>query len=231
MEQQPYLNYQTARTTSLPIRKLLTGTIAVLVVIIGIEVALAVSTRNKTGILSVSAPSGTNISISAVNSSATNIGIGNAKLRLDPGSYLLMGVKNGYRGDIVATVTKGQITTVALQPYSTVPRSVQNINFQGDNGLINAGLSVNQLDEIEQDIFDYSSTANTVVIDQNSIEPGAHNPNTDIGFSLGFNLTIDGTSYQAVVSYVNTEDTSLKLLSASGQTVFDSGSTQQTGGD
>jgi hypothetical protein len=235
MEEQPYTdyNYQTAATQRLPIRQLLSAIIIVLALIVAFEVASALIIRNKTGLLEVSAPAGTNITISANNKAAINIGVSSAKFRIAPGSYLLMGEKNGARGTLIATVTKGQITSVNLSPTSSAgPRSSQSINFSGQNGLINAGLSVSQVNEIEQDIFEYKSSATTVTIDQSSIEPGPHNPNTDIGFKLDFSVSIDGTTYAAVANYVETQDTSLQLTNSSGQVVYNSNATtQQTGGD
>jgi hypothetical protein len=228
---QPYNNYPASPIERLHIGRVLATIIVVLVLIVVAEIGLAFSIRDKTGLLVVSAPAGTNISISAQNSAATNLGTGNATVHIDPGTYLLMGAKNGLKGMVVATVTKGQTTNVSIAPTSTSVKSAQSITFNGQGGLINAGLSVSQVNDIEQDIFQYKSTANTVTIDQNSIEPGAHNPNTDIGFTLNFDVSIDGTSYTAVASYTDTQDAALQLTNTAGQVVFTSSSVQQNGGD
>jgi hypothetical protein len=238
MEKQPYTqsytDYVAPPARKLPIGRLIIITIIILAIIVAIEVISALSIRGKTGLLEVSAPAGTSISISAPGQAAASIGTTAAKLRIDPGTYLLVGTQNGAHGALVATVSQGQTTDVSLQPSSISSiRSEQDINFKGVSGLINAGLTVSQVNEIEQDIFNYKTTANTVTIDQNSIEPGPHNPNTDIGFTLDFTVSIDSTTYAAVATYTDTEDTSLQLSNpTNGQVVYNSDSTtQQTGGD
>jgi hypothetical protein len=84
--------------------------------------------------------------------------------------------------------------------------------------------------ELEQYFFQYKPSANTVNIDSSSVEPGPHNPNTDIGFKLDFNVTIDSTSYAAVTSYADVNNISLVLTNPqTGATAFNSAPAPQSG--
>src|SRR5581483_4648945 len=111
----PYTNQQ-APPKPLPIQGLLVITIVVLIAIIGFKSAWALNIRNKTGILEVSSPTDTSLSISAQNSGASSIGLGTTRVRLAPGTYLILGVKNGEHGTAVVTVTKGQVTRASVEP-------------------------------------------------------------------------------------------------------------------
>jgi hypothetical protein len=219
---------------TLPIKKILITIIAVLVIIVGLQAFSGINTRGRTGVLSVTSPQGTSVSISAQNKQAAVIGTGTVKVRVDPGTYLLMGIKNGSRTTTVVTVTKTQTTHTTLQ-FSANPngiRSSQDITFQGQSGLLNVGLTVSQVNKIEQNIFEYKTTAKTVTINENTIEPGPHDPNGVAPFTLNFTLSIDGTSYTAVATYLDLENVDLQLTNATtGRVVFTSGAVQQTGGD
>jgi hypothetical protein len=233
MEEQPYSNYQNSNTKPLPVRRILAITIGILALIVIVQLFLALSIRGKTGLLEVTAPAGTHISISEQNHQATVIGTSSVKVRLEPGTYLLYGVNNGNRTSLVASVSKGQTAHASLQfnKNSGGARSVQSITFQGQAGLLNVGLSVSQVNQIEQDIFQYKPNANTVSIAQNSIEPGPHDPNGNAPFTLTFNVSIDGTPYTATATYSDLVNASLQLANPAGQIVFNSDTVQQNGGD
>src|SRR5581483_5874892 len=100
------------------------------------------------------------------------------------------------------------------------------------SGLINIGLSADQVEQIAQDVFQFNPKAATAIINQSSITPAPHDPNTDIGFSVNFTIAIDGTNYAAVASYTDINNVTLQLSNPStGSVLYDSSTGQQTGGD
>jgi hypothetical protein len=173
------------------------------------------------------------ISISQENHQAANIGTGNARIRLLPGTYRVAAASAGSQTSAVVTVYKRQTTGTSLDlKKNSGLHSVTSTNFIGTETLINDGLSVTQVGELEQYFFQYKPSVNTVKIDPASVEPGPHDPNTTSPFTLNFNVSIDSASYKAIASYTDLENITLDLYNPQTNTlVFTSVPTSQIGGD
>lgn len=196
----------------------------VVIIICIISIVKTFSNNHKTGLLSVKSndPKAT-LSISQPGKQAQVIGVGTAKVRLLPGQYLLSASDKGRNSAKAVSITLKRSTRVTLDPTSVAALPlVSDINFQGVNGLTDSGFSDTQMNLFEYYIFSYKPRAKTVDIASSSIQPGPHNPDTDIGFLLKFNLLIDSANYRAVASYIGFNDLSLKLYNADGKLVFSS---------
>jgi hypothetical protein len=90
--------------------------------------------------------------------------------------------------------------------------SKTNVAFSGTDGFLDAGLSSTQLNNLEEALFRYKTSAHSVAVDPNSIEPGPHNPNTSTSFTLNFNVSIDSNSYKGIVVYTDLDGVDLHLI-------------------
>jgi hypothetical protein len=110
-----------------------------------------------------------------------------------------------------------------LKKQSQKPPSKNNIAFGGTDALINSGLTVTQINLLEQIIFEYKPSAHTANINSSSVEPGPHDPNTDTSFTINFSLAIDAAPYNATISYSNLSTVHLYLYNPqTGVLMFDS---------
>lgn len=221
--------------TNLPFKTFSVVVIVVLAAIVSLQALSAINLRNRTGLLKVTTGTTTaRLSISSNNHQAEVLGgdTGSANVRLTPGSYILYAVNNGSRTSGTAVVTKGH-TTDAILRFVASPgiRSVEDISFQGMGGLINAGLSSDQVSELEGDFFQYKPSANNVNIITDSISPAPYNPNTDTSITLDFAVSVDGTPLYAQATYNDLENIEVTLTNAQKQVVFNSEAVQQNGGD
>jgi hypothetical protein len=198
---------------------------------IWIVVATIITSQN-TGILQIrSANPKAGLIISQNNRQALLVGTGTARVRLKPGSYQISATYGGKQANGVATVYKDRTTGSylgVLQPVR-LP-SVATINFEGTGSLINDGLTIEQVNNLEQEFFQYKPRAQTVNI--SSVEPAPHNPNVDTSFSLNFTVSIDSTTYNATVTYTDLETVQLHLYNLQNNALlFNSAAVTTPGGD
>jgi hypothetical protein len=180
-----------------------------------------------TGMLLVDTPKPfATISISQNNKGAAIVGTGTAKVRLAPGTYLIVASDAGSRDSTVIKISKKQTIKTYLN-FKSPPllKSPANINYKNVSALINnGGITTLQASQLEQYFFNYKPSAHTVSIDPDSVEPGPRNPNTSTTFTLNFNVTIDSTQYKATTSYANLSTIRLSLYNPqTNALVFDSG--------
>jgi len=187
-------------------------------------ISQSVKTAGATGILRVSSPDKkSSISVSRNDSTAKFIGVGNAKVRLAPGSYLVGASDNGRQVYGTVIIKKQMAVNLNLNPANAVVfPTVEAVNFSGFDSLISNGLTSAQVNIIKSGFFRYKPTEKTVAIDTSSVVPGPHNPDVDIGFSLQFNLSLDSKTLKAVVSYSDLTSARLQLFDQQGSAVFDS---------
>ncbi|HSW79683.1 MAG TPA: hypothetical protein VLG47_02800 [Candidatus Saccharimonadales bacterium] len=207
---------------------------ALVVVFAAWQIIPAYNENKNTGILEINAsPASAVISISQENHQALIVGTGSAKVRLEPGTYLVSASNDGTHASSVATVSAQQTSATSLKVTSTSKtsagskpvRSVDDINFSGEDALLNNGFSTVQTLDLEQAFFRFKPSAQTVTIDTNSIQAVWHDPNSASPiFKLSFSVYVDGTSYDAVANYSNLTDLQLLLYdSVSGKLVYNSG--------
>ena len=184
----------------------------------------AVNTASATGILKVSSPDKkSSLSVSRTDSVAKFIGVGGAKVRLSPGSYLVGASNNGRQVYETVVIKKQATANLSLDPSKAVVfPTVEAVDFTGFDSLINSGLTSVQISILKSAFFRYKPTEKTVAIDASSVVPGPHNPDTDIGFSLQFNLSLDSRALKAVVSYSELTSARLQLFDQQGSALFDS---------
>jgi hypothetical protein len=102
--------------------------------------------------------------------------------------------------------------------------SKTNIAFSGVDGFLDAGLSAAQLNNLEEALFRYKSTAHSIVVNPNTIQPGPHDPNTSTSFTLNFNILIDSTPYKGSLLYSDLDGIDLRLINPqNGAEVYHSG--------
>lgn len=190
-----------------------------------IGLGLVVSQTTGTLLVKTSKPNAT-VSISQNGMGAAIIGTGDTKVRLAPGTYLVIASAGGSRDSSIIKISKKQTTKTTLN-FKSPPlvKSPANINYENISTLIdNGGLTTLQVSQIEQYFFKYNSSAHTVSIDPDSVESGPRNPNTSTSFTLNFNVTIDSTPYKATVSYSNLSSVRLSLYNPqTNALVYDSG--------
>lgn len=182
-------------------------------------------TAQHTGLLEISSSDKKALlTISQDNHEAKVVGIGRSKILLNPGVYQVAATDGTKQQFTVVQVYKRKVTNTNLEPSSTarIP-TPQTIVFSGTSALINSGLTVNQVSALKQAFFKYKSSAQSIVINQSSVEPGPHNPN-GIGFTINFTVAIDSKLSKAAVSYSGLNDIRLYLYDPQNNSlVFDSG--------
>lgn len=206
-------------------------TVLVLYGLYQIGSGLVVSQTTGTLLVKTSKDAAT-ISVSQDNKDAAIIGMGNAKVRLTPGTYLVVASGGGLRDSSIVKVSKKQTTKTTLDfKSSPLVKSPANTNYQNISVLVdNGGLTTLQISQLEQYFFKYNSSAHTVSIDPNSVESGPRNPNTSTSFTLNFNVTIDSKPYKATASYSNLSSIRLYLYnSQTNALMYDSGNPATTG--
>jgi hypothetical protein len=113
---------------------------------------------------------------------------------------------------------------IILKAQTQTKPSKSNISFSGTDALVSNGLSIGQVNSLEQDLFDYKPVAKKIVIDTSSVEPGARNPDVASPFTLNFSLTIDGLAFSAAAIYTNLTNLELVINNPqSNSQLYDSG--------
>jgi hypothetical protein len=194
----------------------------------------AIIDSQTTGILYVSSSnSQASLIVSQNDRQALLVGIGVAKVRLKPGSYQVSASIAGKQANSTVEVYKKHTTTSHLNPSRLVKLpSVTTINFEGTGALINNGLTTQQVSNLEQEFFEFKHSAQTVSINTSSVEPGPHNPNIDISFTLNFTVSIDSITYRAAATYTNLETVQLSLYNLQNNALlFNSNTISTPGGD
>lgn len=206
--------------------------LGILVLVWGLyQLVAAVDTTKTTGILKAQASDKNAwLSISQDYHAAKIIGKGGAKVRLEPGVYYLVAQNGGSKSTVTVKIQKQKTANKYLTlAYTPAAPSVDSIEFQGINGLIDSGFSVNQIDSMEQYLFRYKPTARTINI--RGVDPQPRNPHTSIGFTTNVNFVIDSKQYKGVITRNGSDDLRLYLYDPrSGKLLFDSDSTQNPGG-
>lgn len=183
----------------------------------------AVITSKTTGILVVkSVQPKASISISQPGHGAQFIGVDNATVRLKPGVYNLATYVNGKETVTTANIKKGQTTnaTLDVERSFTIP-SVDDVEFQNFNFILNSGISSEQMSGLKLDFFRYKPSAKVIAVDSGSIAQQPHNPDSTDPFRLDFRVSVDGKILKAEASYAGITDISLKLTDqGSGKVVL-----------
>lgn len=112
-----------------------------------------------------------------------------------------------------------------LQAQAKRTKTVYDIDFVGTDALTNVGVTGTQLGVIEQEFFNFNQSVNTVSIDQGSVAPEHHDPNSSSTTeSVDFTVRVGSTNYKATINYTNLgNDARLQLYnSKTGAPVFDS---------
>jgi hypothetical protein len=192
------------------------------------QIVPAVSLSGKTGVLEISASTGSaKLSLSQDSSQAVVIGTGSAKLRLNPGTYLIVATDSGNRASAVAVVRQGATTTSSLKLKNNTTQHVKTIadvSFSGFDYLLNLGLSLNQQTELEQYFYQFKPAVNSVSIGTATIKQGARDPNTISPFSFTFVVSVDSTNYNATINYTDTNNVQLQLFDMnSGSMIYTAG--------
>jgi hypothetical protein len=208
----------------------------ILVASIGLAIIFAyllltsISVRKTTGLVTVHTfAADSSVIISQNQSTATLVGTGGAKLRLQPGTYLVSAKSAGRTGNARITVRAKTASTVNITAGSVVDKvpSSDSITFIGTDEFIDRGLSVEQVGNLKNLFFAYNKNTNKVVIDSNSLDRGDHDPDSDDPFTINFTGSIDGKAYKATITYSDTENLELTLFNPqTGDQLFDKSSVQ-----
>lgn len=167
------------------------------------------------------------ISVTQENHTAAVIGTGNANVRLNPGTYRITAVSGAKQASSAVTIGAKETTSLSLKltDKPKVP-SAASIDFQNTDSLIDAGLTVQQVSAIKNDLFNFSPSARVITINPQSVSPGPldhSNPNPT--FTLRFNVSVDSKDYGALATYTDLVSIQLQLYNSSGAQVFDSSTT------
>jgi hypothetical protein len=207
---------------------------AVLTLVVLIPIAIVVftlnflnawSVRQSTNIVDVSASEkNAVITISQTGTEAAIMGVGQARVRLKPGSYYIEAHSAGKSASKILRVTRGSPIDVPLKliPVSSPVASQDTITYNGFGELAENGFSTTQVLNLKQLFFTYNKDAKTVRITTNTIKNGARDPNsTDPAFTLTFSGYIDSTSFNATVKYTGFEMVELTITNpVSGVMLF-----------
>ncbi|GEM_PF-3998351 len=214
------------------VRRLLWGGVFILTFVAVYQLVMVIMTAQNTGVLEVSASSTSAwISISQDSRQAKVIGVGTARARVAPGNYLLAATDAGRQVVTVVSVGKKTVTNKYLNlSGSSGLASVDNIQFENMDALINSGITTTQINILRQDFYNFNHSAKTVSVIADSVAPGPHNPDVDTSFTMSFGVAVDSNSYSAVIKYSGADSVQLSLFdSRSNIQVYDSGSTAQAG--
>lgn len=110
-----------------------------------------------------------------------------------------------------------------LKSQTTPPATKSKLSFIGFDALTNYGITVAQLNDLEKAVYTFAPAAAAASIDQNSIKPVPHNPNSSSTYdSINFVLTIDSNTYTARADYTALTTLRLYLYNSRGSLIFDS---------
>jgi hypothetical protein len=148
-------------------------------------------------------------------------------VRLIPGTYYLFASGSGQQTTAVAHITASKTTNINLDlQQSTLAPSPETVTYTNLDSLLNSGITSDQITLIKQFFFRFKPTVHTISIDPASVQPGPHDPNTSIGFTLNFNTMMDSTPYKATLTYPDASSVQLQLFDAQGKLAFDSAQAQ-----
>lgn len=171
---------------------------------------------NTTGILNVTTTPKATISVSRSNSQAKIIGkAGSAGVRLKPGVYqVLAKTSSGEEAAKVITITKKRSTALNLKPTSSPRlRSINDVDFENFDDLLDYGLTVDQINILKRDFFVYKTTSKGIAINLTSVKSGQRTPFTNQPFILTFSTRIDSQNIVAKASHQSIDDMRLQLYS------------------
>ena len=194
---------------------------ALLLIFSGYLIYSSIQVQQNTGVLSVSSKdSGAVLTISGSNLGAANIGNSKAKVRLEPGSYVVMANHNGRQATQTVQIKLKQTTNITLDFNHPALPSVLNITFDGTNALLDNGLSNSDVAQFKHKIFNFKPSANKVVIQSGSLHPAPRNPDTaGPNFSLDCIMSIDSQTYRATLTY-GLSPLQISLRDGTGKIVF-----------
>lgn len=111
-----------------------------------------------------------------------------------------------------------------LKQQSSRPPSRNDIVFTGTDSLQKYGVSLTQVDDLKQAVFQLKNSASSAVIDTKSVVPVPHDPNSSSrSDSINFLIKIDNTSYRAKIDYMDLVTLRLYLYdSQTNSLVYDS---------
>lgn len=200
-----------------------------------INVVQAVSTKQNTTEVTIKTSDKTAaITISQSDTEAAAVGIGNAHIRLKPGSYYIEARAAGKRAGKTVRVTWDPSTVSLTLEDQTTPLTTQtNVSFSGfDNLTTDVGLTTTQVSNLKQLFFTYKKDSRAISITTDSIRFDAHNPDsTDPMFGFTASGFIDGTAYNAHVRYAGFDTVELTVTDPSTGAVLFSGTLPQASGD
>jgi hypothetical protein len=152
------------------------------------------------------------IVVTAMGKGAVYAGEGSAKVRLKPGNYQISAIENGEQSNAIAQVYDRHTTNsrLGLVRSFQLP-TAQNIDFKNSSSLINAGLTSEQISDLQEYFFQFNHTTKTVDVISESVQLAPYNPNVDTSFSINFDVSINNVAYKATVTYTNLTDIQLYL--------------------
>jgi hypothetical protein len=190
---------------------------------LAIIIASTMRTINSTGTLSITAsePSAV-ITVSQLNHNAVPIGTGDAKVRLKPGDYLLASNGAGLSATqtVHVTLKKNVSAYLNLAKGGKKLPSVESVGFINMDVLVNDGLTTSQANDVKTQFFTYKTSSQVVNIDADSVQPGAHNPDSYDPFTLNFTGTIDSTPFRATVAYTGYDNAQLTIYDQTGTRAY-----------
>jgi len=200
-------------------------------VFLGLYIFYAYRVVQGTGLLTITTSDlHATITISGNKTTAAIIGTGNTKVRLKPGSYLIVAGNQGMQASQVVTVSKGNKADIKLQLVQpAVIPSPDTVSYDNVQTLLDYGLNPAQVANVKQVFFQYKTSTKTISIDSSSVKQEPHNPAGNDPFKLDFNATLDGTTVKAVVVYSSFDDIQMQIYDPSSGALLYSGSSVPTG--
>lgn len=188
----------------------------------------AFNTRTNTGVVEIktsdlNAP----IYVTQKNRQSVLLGKGAVKVRLAPGKYLFFSSNQFGVARKVVEINK-QDKVVGELKINTRPlvNSIDNVNFQSFDSLLNSGLNDQQLDILKEYFFDYDPSATKVSVIPSTVYPRPRNPDTATSFIIDFGVEIDSKKLSATIEYSTDYDMSLVIKDSLGRTVYNSSKTK-----
>jgi hypothetical protein len=164
------------------------------------------------------------ISISALNQSATLLGVGTTSNRIKPGKYLITANLSGKSVSKVVDAVIGNNQIISLDPKKpNILPSIYNISYIDSNYILKQGFTNGQLGLIEKSLYSFAPNSKNIEFINNSASYAPYDPNTSTSFTMYFKINIDGASYSTSINYSGLTSLDLVLYNSSSTKVFDSG--------
>lgn len=121
----------------------------------------------------------------------------------------------------ISSTTKQQLTNTQISFKPTLGMPL----FNGEDALINIGLTNTQVGDINTYVAQFSPYAQAATIDTTSIKHYQLNPSDPwTPWAVGFSMTIDGKPYTVVGAFYDTQDIQVKITDpATGNQVYTAG--------